>query len=257
MLQELYRQLLEKGRGKNKQPGVIRTKQNWVGGNRPGDAQYVPPPDDEINRLLENLIVFMNRQDVSMPSIRKAGIAHVQFESIHPFYDGNGRIGRMIISLLLSAEGLLKEPLLYLSLYLKMNRYRYYELLQTVREKSDWQQWLIFFCTGVTEVARSALQTAQKLLELFNDDARRIQTVGGRSFGLMIQVHNIFKEKIIVQPKQIVIESRLSPPTVSKILRVLTELGIIKEISGKQRNSVYAYQKYLDILAEGAEPIDG
>ncbi|MDP4237101.1 MAG: Fic family protein, partial [Bacteroidota bacterium] len=257
LIKELHAILLSKGRGSNKLPGMIRDRQNWVGGEKPGSAQYVPPPPGEaLGELIDDFVFFMNETSLNMPPIRRAGIMHAQFESIHPFYDGNGRIGRMLLSLSLSQHGMLREPLLYLSLYLKHRRLRYYDLLQNVREESGWNDWLTFFYTGVTEVARGAHKTALELLALFENDKERIESNNaGRFSGTMIRVHELFKKKIIVAPKQIIEALDISAPTAMKAVRSLHQLGIITEITGKQRYSIYSYTKYLDRLNEGAEPI--
>lgn len=254
MIKELHALLLSKGRGKDKMPGIIRTGQNWVGGDRPSNAQYVPPPAESLDSLIENFTEFIVREQADIPSLEKAGMIHAQFESIHPFYDGNGRVGRMLISLILAREGLLQQPILYLSLYLKKNRYRYYELLQLVREEGGWEAWLMFFYKGIAEVAGGAVNTAKKLLKMFDEDKRRIETVAGRSVATVLRVHDVLKKEIVVRPRQLATQLDITPPTAHSALRTLSNLRIVEEITGKQRYSVYAYQKYLDILSEGAEP---
>lgn len=255
LVEELHLILLRAGRGSDKQLGMIRKGQNWVGGERPGSVQYVPPPAAELPSLMENLFHYVNDQNSDFPAIRRAGIAHAQFETIHPFYDGNARIGRMLISLMLTSEGLLRQPLLYLSLYFKQNRSQYYNLLQRVREENEWNEWMKFFYSGIAEVAQGAQRTAKQLLEIFADDRRRIELTAGRFSGTLLRVHEAFKEKITLRPKDIIRNLEVSPPTASKALRLLTDLGVITEITGKERYSIYAYQKYLDILNEGAEPL--
>jgi Fic family protein len=255
IIQDLHHILLSSGRGSNKQPGTIRKTQNWVGGEKPGSALYVPPPAENLAALIENLFFYMNDKKADSTALRRAGIAHAQFETIHPFYDGNGRIGRMLISLMLTSEGLLRQPLLYLSLYFKQNRSEYYELLQKVREENAWNEWMIFFYRGVTEVAKGAQSTAKRLLTVFADDRRRIEKTSGRFSGTLLRIHEEFKEKISLRQKDIIQKLGISAPTASKAMKQLTQLGIIREITGKERYSIYAYQKYLDILGEGAEPL--
>jgi Fic family protein len=255
LIKELHGILLSKGRGSNKRPGSIREKQNWVGGEKPGNAQYVPPPPEFVEELIDDLVRFISDTSLSLPPARRAGIAHAQFESIHPFYDGNGRVGRMLLSLTLSLHGMLRQPLLYLSLYLKRKRVAYYDHLQNVREDNSWSSWLEFYYAGVIEVAKGAHKTALELLNLFEHDKQKIESNAGRFSGTMIRVHEIFKKEIVVKPKHIIESLGISAPTAMKAIRGLHDLGIITEITGKQRYSVYSYSKYLDRLNEGAEPL--
>jgi Fic family protein len=177
LIREIHEILLAKGRGASKEPGEFRRSQNWIGGTRPGNALFVPPPPDELNRCLGDLETYLHATDVH-PALIRAALAHVQFETIHPFLDGNGRLGRLLITLLLCEAGSLREPVLYLSLYLKTHRQQYYDLLQAVRERGDWETWLAFFLDGVTETATQAVHAARSLITLFDNDRRRITELG-------------------------------------------------------------------------------
>jgi len=250
LLREIHAELLAKGRGSEKQPGEFRTSQNWIGGTRPGNALFVPPPPDHLLDCLGSLEQFLH--DETVPSLVRAALAHVQFETIHPFLDGNGRIGRLLITFLLCHDGVLPQPLLYLSLYLKKNRPRYYELLQHVRETGDWETWIDFFLTGVDETARQAADTVALLLQLFQADRTRIYDLG-RAAGSAPRVHEFMQKQPVVTSARLVTELNLSKPTANAALGQLLKLGIVAEITGQPRNRVYAYKAYLDILNEGTE----
>ncbi len=252
LLREMHGYLLAKGRGSEMQPGEFRTSQNWIGGTRPGNARFVPPPADHVLECMGAVEKFLH--DESVPSLVRAALAHVQFETIHPFLDGNGRIGRLLITLLLCHDGVLPQPLLYLSLYLKKNRAAYYELLQHVRETGDWEAWLDFFLKGVDETARQAADTVARLLQLFQADRNRLYELG-RAAGSAPRVHEFMQKQPVVSSPRLVRELDLSKPTVNAALSQLTQLGIVEEITGQQRSRVYAYKEYLRILGEGTEPL--
>lgn len=180
LLKEIHGVLLAGGKGSSKLPGEFRRSQNWIGGTRPGNALFVPPPIDHLNQCLGDFEKFFHNE--SLPALIKAGIAHVQFETIHPFLDGNGRLGRLLIILLLCANGVLDEPVLYLSLYFKQNRYTYYELLQEVRTHGTWETWLEFFLIGVDTSANQAIKTAQQINKLFEEDLEKIANLGRARF---------------------------------------------------------------------------
>ena len=184
----------------------------------------------------------------------KAALAHVQFETIHPFLDGNGRVGRLLIALLLAVEGVLREPLLYLSLYLKQHRTRYYELLQGVREKGDWEAWIEFFADGVRETAESAVQTARRLVDLFQRDRQKIQAIG-RAAGSALRVHDALQRRPLATSAGLRKATGLSVPTVITALEALGRLHIVREVTGRRRNRVYSYAQYMRILSEGTEPL--
>ncbi len=252
LIREIHAELLAKGRGAEKQPGEFRTSQNWIGGSRPGNALFVPPPPDQLLACLGNLEKFLH--DETTPSLVRAALAHVQFETIHPFLDGNGRIGRLLITLLLCNEGVLPEPMLYLSLYLKKNRATYYDLLQRVRLTGDWEAWLDFFFDGVAETALQAAETVGRLLALFQTDRRRIYELG-RTAGSAPRVHEFMQKQPLVSASRLVKELEISKPTANAALGVLMKLGIINEVTGNKSHRVFAYENYLRILSEGTEPL--
>jgi Fic family protein len=255
LLKEIHAVLLAKGRGSKKEPGEFRRSQNWVGGTRPGNAVYVPPPPDQIIECLGPLEKFLYNEPVKTPLLIKAALAHVQFETIHPFLDGNGRLGRLLITFLFCAEGALREPLLYLSLYFKQHRQQYYDLLQSVRLTGDWEAWLQFFITGVEETANQAAQTARALMNLAAADAKRVQAIG-KPAGSALRVHRLLQAQPIVSIANASSELVLTAPTVTASLRHLEKLGIVRETTGRNYGRLYAYAKYLKMLNEGTEPLE-
>jgi Fic family protein len=254
LIREIHGILLSGGRGANMQPGEFRRSQNWIGGTRPGTAVFVPPPPDRIMECLGSLELFIHNQESGLPLLIKAALIHVQFETIHPFLDGNGRLGRLLITFLLCAEGILHEPILYLSLYLKARRSTYYDLLQAVREKGDWETWIEFFLTGVIETANQATDTARQLLTLFDSDRRKIAGIG-RVSPSVLRVHEMLQRKPLSNVSGATKQLGLSEPTVQKSLDIMIKLGIVRELTGRQRRRVYAYSDYLDILKQGTEPL--
>lgn len=254
LIREIHAVLLQSGRGTTKQPGEFRKSQNWIGGTRPGNALFVPPPPDELAACLDNLEHFLHLESSAYPPLIKAGLAHVQFETIHPFLDGNGRLGRLLITLLLCSSGVLKEPILYLSLYLKARRDDYYRLLQEVRTDGSWEAWMEFFLEGVAETAGQAANTARDLMALFNTDRLKI-TSYGRASASMLRIHELLQRRPIVTIQSASSELSLSIPTVTKSLELMGEAGITQELTGKQRNRQFAYSRYLDILDRGTEPL--
>lgn len=254
LLREIHAVLLKGVRGSHKYPGEFRRTQNWIGGTKPSNAFFVPPPPDHLNDLLSNLEKFLHDEDNKLPILIKAGVVHVQFETIHPFLDGNGRLGRLLITLLLCEYGLLHEPILYLSLYLKQHRKTYYDLLQFVRTDGDWEKWLEFFLEGVTKSAQQAVMTAQSINNLFDKDMAKIQTLGRVKFSCM-SIFEYLKKLPQVSVPLLVEELELSAPTARSAVNHLEALGILKEISKKKRDKVYVYKKYLALLEEGSEPL--
>jgi Fic family protein len=254
LIREIHEILLSSGRGSEKMPGEFRTSQNWVGGDRPGNAKFVPPPPSEVIACMGALEKFFHDKDVHMQVLLKAALIHVQFETIHPFLDGNGRLGRLLITLFLCAEDILREPLLYLSLYIKQHREMYYDLLQRVRTEGDWESWLLFFLTGVYETANQGVQTSRNILELFQNDQRRIETLG-RSTGTALQVFKQLQSMPLVSIQRTSQETHISVPAVTTALTRLQELGIVHEITRRRRDKLYSYEKYIHLLNEGTEPI--
>lgn len=257
LLREIHRRLLSRGRGADRLPGVFRRSQNWIGGTRPGNARFVPPPPglvEDCMGLLEQFIHGGHHGEHSLPVLVRAALAHVQFETIHPFLDGNGRLGRLLIVLMLIEAGVLQQPLLYLSLFFKQHRSRYYELLDVVRQQGDWEAWLEFFLEGVESTASAAVATAQRLLALFHTDEARLEELG-RSGPSVRLGYAALRRRPLTSTKQLKELSGLSFPTAGKALEILVELGIAREITGGQRNRLFAYDAYLAILSEGTEPL--
>jgi Fic family protein len=255
LMRELHEHLLHSGRGQSKAPGEFRTSQNWIGGTRPGNAAYVPPPINELMPCLDALEKFIHIETPELPPLIKAALIHVQFETIHPFLDGNGRLGRLLITLYLCSLKVLQEPLLYLSLYFKSNRADYYRLLQEVRERGAWEAWLDFFLEGVTETANQAFESAMRIVALFKADRERI-TESAERVGSVLRLHEMMQTSPFVTTAKAVEWTHLTKPTINAALDALVRLGIVEEISGKQRGRVYAYRAYLDILSDGAQPFE-
>lgn len=252
LVREVHRLLLAAGRGSEKTPGEFRRSQNWIGGSRPGNAAFVPPPPDRVEECMAALERFLHDQPERTSPIVKAALAHVQFETIRPFLDGNGRVGRLLITLLLCVEGILHEPLLYLSLYFKQHRPRYYELLDRVRAEGAWDEWLGFFADAVATTAEGAVDTARTLVALFARDRERIGTIG-RGAGSALRVHHELQRRPLSTVRSLASATRLSGPTVGKAVANLVELGILREATGRLRNRVFAYTRYLDLLNKGTE----
>ncbi|MDP2240942.1 MAG: Fic family protein [Burkholderiales bacterium] len=254
LIRETHGILLSGGRGANKMPGEFRTSQNWIGGSRPGNAAFVPPPPNRVIECMGLLEKFLHDDPVRTPLLIKAALAHVQFETIHPFLDGNGRVGRLLITLLLCADGALAQPLLYLSLYFKTHRDAYYSLLQRVRSEGAWEDWLDFFLAGVIDTTEQATRSAQRIIGLFHDDRERVEKIG-RASASALRLHQALQEKVMLSIPGAAKRLGLSQPTVTASMRHLEQLGIVRERTGRRRNRMYVYDAYLKILEEGAEPI--
>lgn len=237
-------------RGARLTPGEFRRTQNWIGGTRPGNARFVPPPPHEMKVALDNLERFLHDEAEPTPSIIKAGLVHAQFETIHPFLDGNGRIGRLLITLLLIADGVLSQPFLYLSLYFRENRADYYDALQRVRTHGDWEGWLHFYLIGVEAVATQAAETAGALIALFDSDRRRIEALG-RSAMNTLAVFHILRQRIVISIPKVAEEAGFTWPTANAAVRRLVALGIVTESTGRQRDKRYTYTAQLAILDRG------
>lgn len=254
LLREMHEHLLRRGRGNGKAPGEFRKTPVWIGGPSPDQAQFVPPPADRVLECLDALERFLHETEDGISPLARAGLAHVQFETIHPFLDGNGRLGRLLIVLMLCDAGLLDEPSLYLSLYFKSRREEYYQRLDAVRTQGDWEGWLRFFFDGVTATSGQAVDTAQRLLQLFDNDRARLRGAG-RIAGTALQLHESFSRNPLRTTALLVKETGLSKPAIARGLDAMQGLGVIHEITGKQRYKIYAYQPYMDILSEGAQPL--
>jgi len=253
LIKEMHDILLKTGRGSSMQPGEFRHSQNWIGGTRPGNALFVPPPHELVDDCMGALEKFLHDRR-TYPVLIRAALAHVQFETIHPFLDGNGRLGRLLITLLLCEEKVLSEPLLYLSLHLKTHRKRYYDLLQLVRETGDWEAWIEFFLDGVIETAEQGISTARRLQALFQEDRVRINKLG-RASPSALRLHDAFQLLPIMGVPEAAKRLATSQPTIQKSIEHMQELGIVREVTGKRRKRLYRYTRYLEILDEGTEPL--
>ena len=252
LIREIHAVLLSRGRGSGKAPGEFRRSQNWIGGTRPGNAQFVPPPHTAVPDCMAALERFCHAHD-GLPSLVRAALAHVQFETIHPFLDGNGRVGRLLVTLLLCNAGALSQPLLYLSLYLKQHRSRYYDLLNRVRLTGDWEEWLAFFLEGVQVTAEGAVATSRRLAETFAADRVAIEGHAGRRAGSALRVLDALKARPILSLPEVCNRTGLSFPTAASAMQTLAEQGIVRELTGRPRNRLFCYDRYLSILAEGTE----
>jgi len=252
LIREIHAVLLKTGRGSAKQPGEFRTSQNWIGGTRPGNARYVPPPADTLNDCMGTLEKFFHDKPTKTPLLTKAALSHVQFETIHPFLDGNGRVGRLLITFLLCSQGALSQPMLYLSLFFKQNRQTYYDLLQKVRAEGDWESWLSFFFQGIKETSDEAASTAHRLLKLFAVDREKIQGLK-KSKASVMQVHHALQITPLVSSLRLAGMTKLTPATIYRSLELLVHLDIVRETTGGQRNRLFAYDKYLKTLNKETE----
>lgn len=254
LIREIHKVLLSKGRGSDKEPGEFRRSQNWIGGTRPGNSAFVPPPPDRVMECMGQLELFLHDKKHRLPLLITAGLVHVQFETIHPFLDGNGRLGRLLITFLLCAGGALHEPILYLSLFFKKNRQLYYDLLTEVRTTGDWETWLEFFLRGVKETADQAVTAARRIIVLLEADRRNIEGLG-RPAASVLRVHQYAQTHPILSIANAAEQIGVTFPTVAVAVEHLQQLGILREITGKQRGRLYTYGRYLDILNEGTEPL--
>lgn len=252
LIREIHGVLMQEGRGSVQNPGEFRRTQNWIGGTRPGNARFVPPPPHEMMAALDNLEKFLHDAYGRTAPIIKAGLAHAQFETIHPFLDGNGRIGRLLISLVFGAERLLTRPFFYFSLYLKENRADYYDALQRVRTHGDWEGWMHFYLVGVEAVARQAADTTLALRTLFEEDQQRVTGLG-RAAGSALRVYDLLRQRIILSAPRAAGELGLTWPTVNAALRRLEGLGIAREATGRSRDRLYVYGRQLELLNGGIQ----
>jgi Fic family protein len=253
LIHGVHRRLMKGVRGASKQPGEVRRSQNWVGGTRPSNAAYVPPPPEEVPRLLGDLEQYIHAED-SLPPLVRAGLVHVQFESIHPYLDGNGRVGRLLIALLLEHWRLLGAPLLYLSLYFKRRRPDYYRLLNQVRRTGDWEEWTRFFLDGVAEIAEESAMTARDLYRLVATDRERVLTARGSSLTAARLLELLPRRPVVTIPIVVKLLDT-TKPTATKSIALLETLGILEETTGRKRDRTYRYVGYLDRLRAGTELI--
>lgn len=254
LLRSMHKLLLRSGRGSHQQPGEYRRSQNWIGGSRPGNARFVPPPPDQVADCMAALERFIHDETERTPVLIKAALAHVQFETIHPFLDGNGRIGRLLIVLILCHEGVLREPLLYLSLYFKEHRQEYYERLDAVRTSGDWELWLGFFCQAVIHAAESAVQTTREVAALFARDREHIHArLSAKNASTALRIHDVLQANPVCTVADIMRATSLTSPTVNQSLQRLIEIQIVRELTGRSRNRLFGYDRYVQILNEGTE----
>lgn len=253
LIREIHNQLLHEGRGAEKMPGEFRRSQVWIGGSRPGTAHFVPPPADYVMETMGALELFLHAPDT--PVLIRAALAHVQFETIHPFLDGNGRVGRLLITFLLCAHEVLEEPLLYLSLFFKTNRDEYYERLDRVRTHGEWEEWLRFFLRGVFETSQQAAGTARDVLALFDADRALIKAEAGRAAGSVLQLHEAMQRRPRLTVRTAGTRTGLSDPTVRKSFDFLEERGVVREETEGSYGRRYRYTQYLDLLEQGTEPL--
>ena len=247
LLGEMHAVLLDHPQGRGKTPGEFRRSQVWIGGTRPGNAMFVPPPVDALADCLRDFERFLNDVPDATSPLLKAALAHVQFETIHPFLDGNGRIGRLLIVLQLVHDGLLREPLLYPSLFFRKHRSLYYELLNDVRVNGEWERWLDYFVEGIEGSAKQAVATAQQLLALVNADRARVATMG-RVAGSALAVHQSLQRQPVTTAAALVRDTGLALATVNRVLVQLGNLGIVEEVTQRQRNRIFTYRAYVEAL---------
>jgi Fic family protein len=253
LLREVHGRLLQTGRGADGAPGEFRRSQNWLGGSRPSLARFVPPPWQEVVPAVGRLERFIHDDPQPTPILIKAALAHAQFETIHPFLDGNGRVGRLLITLLLCSEGVVRRPLLYLSLYFKNHRDAYYEHLQRIRIEGDWESWLRFFLEGVIEVAESTTRTTQRLVTMIESDRQAIHSFG-RGAATAHRVHDLAVRFVVISAASVAKELGLTSPPVYAAISRLEKAGVLREATGRQRGKLYVYDRYLRILNEGTDP---
>lgn len=247
LIREIHEVLLSNGRGSHAQPGEFRKSQNWIGGSRPGNAAYVPPPPEYVMDCLGDLERFLHEEDKTLPLLIRAGLVHAQFETIHPFLDGNGRVGRLLITFMLTEKKMLHEPVLYLSLFFKKHRRLYYDRLNGTRKDDGWNEWLDFFLQGVRDTANQAVQTAIEIDRLFRADKEKIDQFGRGAPSALI-IYQLAQASPIFSIKHAARESKLSFPTASGAIQRLTDAGILHESSGKRRDRLFLYAKYLGVL---------
>ena len=254
LLREIHEKLMTNARGSTKHPGEFRTSQNWLGGTRPGNARFVPPPPQELMNCLGDFEKFLHDKSTGLPVLIKAALAHHQFETIHPFLDGNGRLGRLLITFILCVEEVLQSPMLYLSLYLKTHRDTYYDHLQNLRHTGDWEAWIRFFLEGVIETSEQAFGAAQAIAEMFEQDRGKVENSSNQG-SAVLQIYSFMQRHPVASTHSIMNSCGKTPPTVMRSMALLERLGIVQEVTGKYRNKKFVYSRYLDILNKGTEPL--
>ena len=251
LLNGAHARLMRGARGADKQPGQVRRSQNWIGGTRPGNAVFVPPPPNALTTVLSDFEHYIHADD-SLPPLVRAGLLHLQFETIHPYLDGNGRIGRLLVSLLLEHWDLLSKPLLYLSLFFKRNRDDYYRLLNEVRTEGDWESWIRFFLEGIATIAKEATDTARDLFALVSADRARALAAPASSV-MAVRLFEALGQHPIVTIARVTELLEITKPTATRAVNTLVDAGILTEITGRRRDRTYSYAAYLDRLRVGTE----
>jgi Fic family protein len=254
LIREIHGVLLSHGRGSDKEPGEFRRSQNWIGGTRPGNASFVPPPPHLVMECMGQLENFLHQDKPALPLLIRAALAHVQFESIHPFLDGNGRLGRLLITFLFCAGGALREPILYLSLFFKKHRQVYYDLLMGVRTTGNWEAWLEFFLAGVKETSDQAVSAARRIIALIDADRQKLEGLG-RASASALRIHQYAQTHPILSIASTAERIGITFPTVAAAVGHMQRLGILRETTGRKRRRLFVYGAYLDILNEGTEPL--
>jgi len=252
LIREMHGVLLSKGRGANQTPGEFRRTQNWIGGTRPGNAAFVPPPAENVLECIGKLELFLYDQPEPTPVLLKVALAHVQFETIHPFLDGNGRLGRLLITLLLCEQKVLREPMLYLSLYFKTHRRHYYELMNEIRLSGNWEAWLDFFAEAVNVTANQAVDTTKHLIDLADEDRDKISGLG-RAVASTLRVHRALMERPITTSGWLVKKTGITAATINRCLGHLERLDIIRELTSRKRNRIFSYTGYVETMNQGTE----
>jgi Fic family protein len=251
LIREIHEHLLQGVRGGRLAPGELRSSQNWIGpaGCTLNDASFVPPPPEQIPELLSDLERFLHQQD-GLPALIKVGLAHAQFETIHPFLDGNGRVGRLLITFLLCSRGILQKPVLYLSHFFKRHRQDYYDRLQAVRDRGDWEGWLAFFLQGVTEVSQQATETARRILLIREEHRNLITENMGYAAGNAHRVLEGMFERPIMAVKDVAAITGTTYPAANQLVKRLEALGLLEEITGQARNRRFRYAPYIQLFAD-------
>lgn len=251
LIREIHKQLLEETRGREQNPGELRTTQNWIGssGSRLNDATFITPPPDAVQNALGQLESFLHETD-PMPSLIKIGLAHAQFETIHPFLDGNGRMGRLLITFLLCERNILQQPVLYLSHYLKRHRTQYYDMLQNIRDSGSWEEWIKFFLSAIAEVSQEATQTARKIVNLREEHRRIITEHFGRTAGNGLRVLERLFSQPITSVKALADQTQVSFTAANQLMQRFIEHHILIEMTGHSRNRIFGYRSYIDLFTD-------